>query len=174
MPVKAYLQLFLQIILLNRGPQDVPFSRSLFRFSIGLYFLTGLASQLTVDSLYVALASMLLDVTLLLVYARALLAGFGKAARFNQMGSCLLLVGSLFQLVDWPLLNYLQQAEAADTRAPMVSLLLLLLMSWNLAVYAHIIRHSLDVRMPVAFVLTLMYVVMAILSRQLFVSLLGA
>jgi len=174
MPVKAYLNLFVQIVLLVRGPQDVPYSHTLFRMVLVLYFVTGLTSLLTVDTMGDALYAMLLDVSLLLVFSLLILRSFAKPSRFIQMTTALLAVGCLFQVLDVPLLWYLQQVKAANEQAPFASLILLLLMSWNLAVYAHIIRHSLDVRMPVAFVLTLCYVIMAVMSRQLLIPSAGA
>ena len=54
-----------------------------------------------------------------------------------------------------------------------MSLLLLMFVSWNLAVYAHIFRESFGIRLPAAMVLTICYVIITVVARKLFFPDLG-
>ena len=75
--------------------------------------------------------------------------------------------GSLFQVLAWPLMFYFQVAQAKDVIVPELGFMLLVLISWNLAVYAHIFRETFGIRLFAAFLLTLSYAIISITSRQL-------
>lgn len=161
----SLIKQFLYICLMNKGPQDLPWSRGLLHVSLLAYLFSGFLSMLATTPFDQALLVMLADLAVLLLYAWLCLKAFNKTSRFVQMATAMTGVGAVFQIIAWPLMAYIDnQAEAV---APGMSLLLLLIVGWNLAVYAHIFRESFNVRMLSAFVLTLTYAVITVSVRQL-------
>ena len=74
-------------------------------------------------------------------------------------------VGTLFQIVAWPLIIYMGSQQASPS--PTVFMILLMLLAWNLVVYAHIFRESFNIRLLAAYVLALTYVVISASVRQI-------
>lgn len=163
----AYLKLFLDICLLRKGPQDLPFSQALLFICMLLYLLSGVFSQLSVISLEVSVLSMVVDLVILLLFIGIILRAFTKSARYVQTMTAMTGVGTIFQLLAWPIISMLQSASADEQPQAALPLLLLIFMSWNLAVYAHIFRESFGVRLLSAFIITLAYAVIMITARQL-------
>lgn len=108
---------------------------------------------------------MLVDAAILLLFCWACLVVFKHGTRFVQTATALTAVGTIFQLLTWPLLFYVNKVDQANTVPLEVSLLLLVIISWNLAAYAHIFRQAFEVSRPAAFVLTLTYVVINMTTR---------
>jgi len=168
------LKRLFNICLLTRGPQDLPFSVPLLRLVLLLYFVTGLLSLLTYVSVDMAVMMMLLDVALLLGFSWVCLQAFRMQPRFVQMLTALAGVGILFNLLSLPLLAQIQLARETGQMAGGLSFLLLFLISWNLAVIAHIFRETFNVRLLAAFLLTLAYKVIEFSVSQLLFPELGA
>ncbi|MDH5484355.1 MAG: hypothetical protein OEY43_03885 [Gammaproteobacteria bacterium] len=164
---------FSNICLLSGGPQDLPCSYFLFRVLLIAYLLSSMAGWSTELEIAQALLAAMVDGFIVLVYVYAVLQGFTKSARFLQTASAILAVGILFQLLELPLLFFL--VDQGQHAVPMeVSLLLLALYSWNLAIYAHILRQALETTTLVSFVLTICYVFIAMTTYQLIFPDLGA
>lgn len=161
------LKRFFQICLLAKGPQDIPHSSILMRVLLVVYFITGLLSMLPSVDMQQAVLEMALDLVVLLVFVWFCLQAFHKQARYVQTVSALAAIGALFQLLAWPLLAYLEAGRQAGDPVSELSLLLLLIVSWNLAVYAHIFRESFSIRMLAAFIMTIAYAVINISVRQI-------
>jgi len=159
------LNRYLKICLLANGPQDLPHSRLLFQLMVLVYFITGCLSMWPVVDFSDSFAVMLVDLTILLLFSLICLIAFNKRPRFLQTVSALTGVGSLFQMLAWPLLLYVNEAKQSDNVPAEASFLLLVIISWNLAVYAHIFRQAFDVRTLTAFVITLVYVIINIKIR---------
>ena len=168
------LKRIFNICLLTRGPQDLPYSVLLMRLMLLIYFVTGLASLLTTVSSNVAVLVMLVDVGILLLFSWLCLRAFRMSSRFVQMMTALTGVGSLFHLLSVPLLAQIKIASASGQVAGELSFLLLFLISWNLAVIAHIFREAFGVRLLAAFVLTLAYKVIEVSVSQILFPELGA
>jgi hypothetical protein len=161
----ALIKQFFYICLMNKGPQDLPWSHLLMHVTLMAYLISGVLSMLATTPFDQALLVMLADLAVLLLYAWLCLKAFNKTPRFVQTVIAMAGVGTFFQIIAWPLMAYIDnQAEAA---ASGISILLLLIVGWNLAVYAHIFRESFNVRMLSAFVLTLTYAVITVSVRQL-------
>lgn len=168
------LKRIFNICLLTKGPQDLPYSVLLMRLLLLVYFITGLLSLLTSVSLNLALVVMLVDVGLLLLFSWLCLQAFRLTSRFVQMITALSAVGSLFNLLSVPLLAQIQLASSTGQMSGELSFLLLFLISWNLAVIAHIFREAFSVRLLAAFVLTLAYKVIEVSLSQILFPELGA
>ena len=135
MPV--LLNLFLDICLFRKGPQDAPPSMALLKICLAAY---GLTSLLATPAL-VALLQTLLDMALLsgLLYVALML--YRHPRRFEQTLSALTGAGALISLLALPLLFWItRQPPGGDTELP--ALLLLALMAWSIAIMAHILRHA--------------------------------
>ncbi len=163
-------------LVLSKGPQDYPYSIILMRLCLLVYFLTGLPGLLKSEALGVSLVVMALDTLVLLGFAYLCLQAFHKLPRFAQTISALASTGAVFQLAVLPLMQSLnvEDVQAAAPEAMLgFTLLLLLFVIWNLAVYAHIFRESFNIRLPAAMVLTVCYVIINVLVRTLFFPELG-
>ena len=155
----ALFKRFLNICLLSNGPQDIPHSIILFRILVVLYLLTALAGWSVKLELATALLASITDVLMLLVFIQLMLMGFAKSERFIQTASAMLGIGVIFQVLELPLMHVFV-AEQQNASAE-VGFILLALYSWNLAIFAHIFREALSVRLLAAFIITLGYVILA-------------
>lgn len=169
----ALLIRFLKICLLSQGPQDLPYSSALLRTSLLLYFVTGMFGLSTLMTFEEALPVMVVDIGLLMAYAWLVLKAFNKTQRFVQMLSALAGVGAMFQLLEWPLQLLIASAETAAQFSAELSLFLLIAVSWNLAVFAHIFRESFGIRLLSAFLLTLAFAIINITVHQMLFKDLG-
>ena len=161
------LKRFLNICLLSNGPQDLPYSYLLFRILLVMYFISGILSMLSSTVFEDGVLIMMLDVSVLLLFTWLCFQAFKKQPRFIQTMTALAGVGTIFQLLAWPLLIQVESLKQSGETSIEVSLLLLIIISWNLAVFAHIYRHALGIRTPVAFILTLAYVMINVTARYL-------
>ncbi len=139
----ALFNLFLDICLLRKGPQDMPASVALVKMCLLAYGLSGLLVLLISTPAPVALLQILLDMVLLsgLLYLGLILRRRPK--RFEQTLSALTGTGSLMGLLALPLMFWIvNQESGGDTTLP--SLLMLVLMVWSIAIMAHILRYAFE------------------------------
>ena len=162
---------FFYICLLSTGPQDIPYSINLFRLSLLAYLLTAVLTLTQGMALEQAISASLVDMTILLIFARICLHLFNKLGRFIQMTTALLVIGAAFQILAFPLLVSIQAGEKGNAE---LSLILLLLFSWNLAVYAHIFRETFEIKTGLAFVITLVYTLISFSANQMLFPQAGA
>ena len=154
--MRALLDLFLDICLFRKAPQDVPSSRALLRLCLLAYAGSGLLVLLIGAPAQVALLQMLLDLALLSGLLYLGLSARRHANRFEQTLSALTGSGSLLGLLALPLLFWLSGQPRGDAAA-LPSMLLLLLMVWSIAVMAHILRHAFEIPIWLGAVLALAY-----------------
>ena len=169
----ALLIRFFKICLLSQGPQDLPYSPVLLRNTLLLYFATGLLGLSTLMTLEQSLPVMVVELLLLLAYSGLVLKAFNKTQRFVQMVSALAGVAALFQLAEWPLLVLLDANKAAGQMSAELSMFWLIMLSWNLAVFAHIFRESFGIRLLSAFLLTVAFAIINITVHQMLFNDLG-
>jgi hypothetical protein len=166
--MNSFMKILLGNLLLNKGPQDFPCSQVLMRLCLIVYFISGIPGLMMSASFPQAIFAMTLDVVVLLAFVYLCLQAFSKSERFIQSVISLSSIGVVFQLIVLPLLfNFDADPEVAQQMLGL-SLLLLMFVSWNLAVYAHIFRESFGIRLPVAMVLTVCYIVITLLARKIF------
>jgi hypothetical protein len=152
----ALISLFFNIMRLKAAPQDLPCSRFLMSLCIGSYLLVGLGVSLLDQGLGLALVSALVDTALLIGLAYLALWIRNYQARFVQTVTAFTGTGTLFELMGWPLVAWLQQNSSSG--ASSLSLLLLLLIIWNIVVIGHILRHAVEIPMWVSSGVAVMYV----------------
>lgn len=161
------LKRYFKICLLTNGPQDLPYSQLLFQLMVFLYFFTGCLSMWPMVDFSESFAVMLVDLIIMLLFCIICLKAFNKQPRFLQTAIALTAVGVVFQLLAWPLLLYADNAKQVGNVPVEISFLLLIIISWNLAVVAHIFRQAFDIRKASAFALTIAYVVVNMTSRSI-------
>jgi hypothetical protein len=156
--------IWFDICLLRAGPQDLPASRELLGLAITSYTLVSFLLSVPGYPLATAGQMALVDATLLIVFAASLLYFIGKKARLYQTLTALAGTGTLLGLFALPVIQLLPQREEAGQQPPLLaSLLWLLLFGWSLLVVAHIMRHALSVKLPVAIGIAMLYSLVAIL-----------
>lgn len=148
--------LILNIMRLRAAPQDLPCSRFLMLLSIGSYLLMGLVIALLDQTPGLALLSAGVDTVLLIGLAYLPLWIRGYQGRGTQTVTAFAATGTVFELIGWPLVAYLQQVKADDPSS--LSLLLLVLIIWNIVVLGHILRHAVEVPMWIGSGIALLYI----------------
>lgn len=155
--MKPLLQLFLDILFLRRGPQDVPVSAVLLvlvALAYGLLHLVlgwweaGLSRAVLATGLDLGLTAGLL---LLALRAR------GRAARFQQSFTAYLGTGFLLALLALPLL-WVFSHTAGSAEVPLLAVLVwFALLFWSLSVLSHILRQALELPMPLTALMAIAY-----------------
>jgi len=162
--VLPLLRAFLQISLLQRGPQSLPASRELTLLVVAAHLALGIVFSLVELALGVAVASALVGTLLMVAVIQALLLIRGFSGRFHQtvtaMGGCELLIGIPASLLTaW---YYL--AGQSDIAA----LFSLLLVGWSLAITSHIFHHALETNRAASFGIALAYLFASYFAAGLF------
>jgi hypothetical protein len=155
-PMNSLILLILNIMRLRAAPQELPHSRFLMLAFIGTYLLMGVVISLLDQGIGLALLSAGVDTGLLIGLAYLALWVRGYQGRTMQTVTALVTTGTLFEIISLPLVAYLQQASADNPSN--LSILLLLLIIWNIAVIGHILRHAIDVVLWLGIGISLLYV----------------
>jgi hypothetical protein len=137
----------LAMLFLKSAPQDLPYSQRLGLQLAVFYVISGvfiLQSTLAPDDIY---SGVLLGFIVQLIYTYGVLSALNRKARFLQTFCALLGVGILFNLLSWPVFYVLADSASLDSAKTSMSLLFLLLISWEVLVKAHIFRHALEMKM---------------------------
>jgi hypothetical protein len=168
--VKQLIQLFAQIALLRRGPQDVPASALLLALTVVGY----LCVNLVVSGLMPPVpgwpgpAQVLVDTVFTLAWYVALLKLLGRSERILQTATAVfgfqVVLSPLLIASDWLVLRFGQDAL---WQVPVVSAGLLLLI-WLIAAYSQIVRAALEWSSPASVVLVILQ---TITGRMLLVAL---
>jgi len=156
----ALLKLFIDLCRLRGAPQDLPASRVLMLFTAGCYLAVGTAVSLHEQPLGLALLSAIVDTALLAALAGVSLWILNKTPRFTKTFTALAGTGTLFGLMGWPLIAWLQHLPPEQGSS--LSLLLLGLVIWNIMVIGHILRHALGIMMWAASGVALFYMYLSI------------
>ncbi len=143
----ALLTLFFNLCLLRAKPQDLPASGLLLGAALGAYFLTGLMIALTEQSVGYSLLAALADSAVLALLTHTVLLLRKRPGRLPQTLAALAGTGAVIQLIAWPLLT-----------SPV---LLVPLLIWSLAINARILRHSLEIALGLAILISLGFLLMS-------------
>lgn len=159
------LRVTVDILLLRRGPQDLPADWNLLATLAVLYLIVHFVQVRTAAETGPALLQALLATALLVVYVRAALRLREHLPRFVQTLSALLAVGILATLLLLgptammaPFLEQMAQGKDVQSmdQPPIFALLASAVVSiWALIAYAHIYRHALDVPLGVGVLVAL-------------------
>lgn len=163
----SVLQNLIALLILKATPQDLPYSTQLTLKLVAAYVVSGivvLQATLNPDGL---IQELLLGLLIQLVFTYAVLRALNYGARFLQTLCAILGVGILFNLISWPILAMLSDAAASDTMRSSLSLMFLMIMSWEVLVKAHIYKHALEIKMFSALALSFSLFFISIALLQL-------
>lgn len=135
---------FLQLCLLNRGPQDLPASPLLLVITILAYLLVGTAMGWPYYGVAVSLMQSLFELALLLGFSWSLLRVRRHPGRFLQTATALTGAGVVLGALLLPLVYAIRRAQLLGESAELAALSYLAVLGWLLAVYGHIYRHALS------------------------------
>lgn len=166
MPV---LQKLLSLLILKSAPQDLPYSPGLIVQLVLAYILSGimvLQTTLAPDDLF---SGLLLGLLIHYVFTYSVLRALDKSARFVQTFCAILGISILFNLLSWPVFSVLSDETTQEAIKSSMSLIFLLIISWEVLVKAHIFRHALEMRMFSALALSFsLFFISIALSQLLF------
>jgi hypothetical protein len=165
----SVLQKLLALMILKSAPQDLPYSPQFAVQMALVYFFTGLVvlqSTLSPDDM---LGGLLLGLFVQVVFTYLVLRALNRSARFVQTISAMLVVSILFNLLSWPVFIVVADATATEGLKATMSLMFLLIISWEVLVRAHIFRHALEMKMLSALALSFsLFFISVTLSQLLF------
>ncbi|MEO6696545.1 MAG: hypothetical protein ABIN45_00890 [Gammaproteobacteria bacterium] len=141
------LKLFMDMCLLRAGPQDLPTSPPLLTVSLFAYIATSIALGVATQSFGSAVLYGLADTLTLAVLTYSLLMVRRLPQRLTQTLSALAGTGAVIGLFALPLVLVQNAAQV----------LLLLIMLWSLTVTGHILRHALNVSLPMGILASMGY-----------------
>jgi hypothetical protein len=156
------IQSFWEICLLQKAPQDIPYSRGLLFLLLPVNFLVG-TLYLVFSSLEVGLGSILLFASIHMLFflgsLSVLMLLMGYAARIVQTLVALLGTDIIITLLAMPVVMAINNASEL---AGYFGIILLLLITWNLVIMAHILRHALSVSFLLAGLIAFGYFMLSI------------
>ena len=159
--MQALIFRFFDICILRAGPQDLPSSLFLLRLVVVANITVGIFLNLPTEGFTQSLMISLFNVVVLAGFVFAGLRWRDKLARFRQTLIAMMGTNVIIGLLMLPFVFSLVAAQLEGESAPVALQFFLLFLVWDITVFAHIIRHSLDVRLGYGFVISLGYVVLS-------------
>jgi len=160
-------RLLFSIMILKSKPQDIEYNPGQSGIVILLYLLSGvfvLSKSIQFD---IAVYSMILDAAVLSLFSAGCLMLLQLKARLVQTFAALFGTGIIYHLLAWPVIEQLSMNDIADSDKSTLSLVFLMLLSWQILVNAHIYRNALSVDMTKAVVLSIAYWLMSMTLSQI-------
>ncbi len=152
---------FLDICLLRKGPQDLPESSVLLTLCLILYTLTDVLLTVQTRPFTDALLVSLLDVGFLLLVTSLILKQHHHIERLGQAMTALFGTGVILGILVFPLVyGGVQNHHEGLTQQIIISLFLVMVI-WNIAILAHIVRHAISTSMGVGIIIAILYVCMS-------------
>lgn len=155
--IKTLLSSFFEICLLRRNPQDMPASRFLLLASLSALMILGLALSLVSLPLKDAVISTALNLAVLIIITQLVLILYKKHARYTQTLTAMAGTGIVISVFAIPVIVMLEYSRQNEINPAPVAVLWLLLMSWEVVVMAHILRHALSCHIVLALMLAVLY-----------------
>lgn len=147
---------FFNLCRFRLKPQDLPASTVLLGLTLLFYTLTSVVLSLVHVSLPQAMLSSLVETLLLVALVSSLLLITHHFGRIIQTLTALAGADSVFGILSGLPMFWLHSASLNHSDMTIPLLLLLALIIWSLVVYAHVLRHALEVSFFTSFVLSLM------------------
>jgi hypothetical protein len=138
---------FVSLSMLQVGPQHLPASSFLLVLSAAAYVITGTAGSAYYYTWALAAQTTLADAVILIIWANAALAMRGHTKRATQTMIALMGIGAFFHVV-----------ALAMAALGLPTAVFLLLLVWNALVFAHILRHALEIPLMFGLGLTAFYI----------------
>ena len=137
--------LFIDLIRLRRGPQDLPSSQNLLIITGFLLIVTAILGDHMNDDFAGRLIFALTQVAILTITVWIILALNRKSERAVQTLTAFYGTSVIIQLVVWPFRSWLlSMSEEAQQQATLPLLAVIALAVWSFVVMVHIYRNALD------------------------------
>ena len=159
--MQALIFRFFDICILRAGPQDLPSSLFLLRSVVLLSTIVGIFLNLPTEGFSQSLAISLFNVVLLTGFLYFGLKLRNKLPRFRQSLAAMMGTNIIIGLVMMPFMFALVSAKLDGESSPIALQVFLLLLVWDITVFAHIIRHSFDIRLRYGFLVSLGYLILS-------------
>jgi hypothetical protein len=149
------LKTFLYLCLFRYKPQDLP--HSLFLLTVTLTFYMILSGVLAPDPLVFPrnIVWSMAETGLVVILISSLLYVIKRPHRAPQTLTAILGTNALLSLLSLPLILWLGYVESSEMSKDIPTLLLIMLMFWNIAVHVYILHHALEVSVFTGLVLTI-------------------
>lgn len=161
-------------MLLRLAPQDLTYSKQHLVNLLSVYILSGLLVLLIGETdLMTAMALMTMDLLVLVGFIKFCLYTRNNTSRYLQTLFAVLGVGLCFQLLSLPLVFLIDTtAETPTANNVLAGFYYLILVSWQVTVIAHILRHAMGMVMSQTLLLSFSYLLLIIFLSNQIVSLL--
>jgi hypothetical protein len=159
----AIVRPFLQLTLLQIGPQDLPASRALLFMVAALYGVVGTLVGLSFYPPGNAVMQTLAELAVLGVAVHLALHVRGHPERFLQTYTGLVGISAVLGIVVLPLVHAVARGAQPSGETPaLAGLAYLLVLGWLLAAYGNVLRHALSLyRLSFGVVLAMIYLVLS-------------
>ncbi len=165
------LLMFFDVCRLRMAPQDLPTSRFLLVASLATYAALALLLAWIQMTPGKAVIAAVFDTLLMALLSYVLLWARLMPQRWPQTCTALAGSGILLQVVALPITLWQKQFGPEDPMALIPSLLVLVVLFWNLVVVGHILRHALSTNLGVGAVLATVYMYVSLsVMKVLFFS----
>jgi len=161
--MQGSIGVFCDIVLLRRGPRDLPAAWGLLATAAGASFAVEFAMIAHRYGALAALAHATFDLALTVALFSALLALRGQGHRLLQTLTALFGIDALLSLP----LALLSLTAGGDGQHLLAGLLFLALLAWNLLVIGHIVRVALDVPLLNGVAVAMSFTILSILIDRL-------
>jgi len=152
---------FLEICLLRKGPQDLPKSTELLVLSLFMYTLIDVLLTVQSRPLVDALMVSFVDVGFLLLVTFLILKQHKHLDRWHQTMTALFGTGVVLGIFIFPLVFGGFQNQYEAWLQQIIVLLFLIMVIWNVAVLAHIVRHAISTSAGIGVMIAILYVWMS-------------
>ena len=148
---------FLDICLLRKGPQDLPKSTELLVLSLFMYTLIDVLLTVQSRPLVDALMVSFVDVGFLLLVTFLILKQHKHLERWYQTMTALFGTGVILGIFIFPLVFGGFQNQYEAWLQQIIVLLFLIMVIWNVAVLAHIVRHAISTSAGIGVTIAILY-----------------
>ena len=152
---------FLDICLLKKGPQDLPKSSVLLFLCLFMYTLIDVLLTVQSRPFEHALMVSLVDVGFLLLVTSLILKQHQKLDRWHQTMTALFGTGVILGIFIFPLVFGGVQNQYEAWLQQIIVVLFLIMVIWNVAVLAHIVRHAISTSMGIGIMIAILYIWMS-------------
>jgi len=148
---------FLDICLLKKRPQDLPASIEFLVICLLSYTTASILLAIPTLTIINAVIAGCIETALIMLITYLLLLLKSNKERWLQTTTALSGTGAMFGILALPLFYWVAYTANAKSDQASVNLLVILLVIWNIAVMAHILRHALTVSFTTGVLVSLVY-----------------
>lgn len=149
------LKSFFHLCMFRYKPQDLPYSFFLLTVTLTFYMLLSAALAPEQVSFPQNIVWSLTETGLVVMLISSLLYITKRPRRIVQTLTAILGTNTLLSMLSLPLILWLGQTESLNLSKDIPTIMLIVLMFWNIAVHVYILRHALEISVFSALVITI-------------------